>query len=210
MRWPIPLTGEFVGVWIPGEFVGVWIPVHALADSSHRRVRGCLDSWIPGEFVGVWIPVSPTHDGRLDSGALSDRLEAQRGRVHALADSSHRRVRGCLLYMPDVRLFCGHEISVDSSPELSVRRFETLLPATNEPMEGFVGTPANRQQNFDFSKQISQTIFQTAGVSVDALTSHFQFCGEGDSSGSWSAGSTDRRIVVFPPIKGARTAFANA
>jgi hypothetical protein len=35
MRWPIPLTGEFVGVWIP---------VHALADSSHRRVRGCLDS----------------------------------------------------------------------------------------------------------------------------------------------------------------------
>ena len=23
---------------------------------------------------------------------------------------------GCLLYMPDVRLFCGHEISVDSSP----------------------------------------------------------------------------------------------
>ena len=122
--------------------------------------------------------------------------------MHALADSSHRRVRGCLLYMPDVRLFCGHEISVDSSPELSVRRFETLLPATNEPMEGFVGTPANRQQNFDFSKQISQTIFQTAGVSVDALTSHFQFCGEGDSSGSWSAGSTDRRIVVFPPLKG--------
>ena len=113
-----------------------------------------------------------------------------------------RRVRGCLLYMPDVRLFRGQEISVDSSPELSVRRFETLVPATNEPMEGFVGTTANRQQNFDFSKQISQTILQTAGVSVDALTSHFQFCGEGDSSGSWSAGSTDRRIVVFPPLKG--------
>ena len=112
--------------------------------------------------------------------------------------------------MPDVRLFCGHEISVDSSPELSVRRFETLLPATNEPMEGFVGTPANRQQNRDFSKQISQTIFQTAGVSVDALTSHFQFCGEGDSSGSWSRREHGQENCCLPPIKGARTAFANA
>ena len=63
---------------------------------------------------------------------------------------------------------------------------------------GFVGTTANRQQYFDFRKRISQTNFQTAGVSVDALTSLIQSCGMGDSSGPWSAGSTNRRIVVFP------------
>ena len=56
----------------------------------------------------------------------------------------------------------------------------------------------NRQQYFDFGKRISQTNFQTAGVSADALTSQIQSCGLGDSSGTWSAGSTDRRIVVFP------------
>jgi hypothetical protein len=67
---------------------------------------------------------------------------------------------------------------------------------------GFVDTGANRHQNFDFRKRISQTNFQTAGVSVDALTSQIQFCGMGDSSGSWSAGSTDRRIVVFPLTEG--------
>ena len=63
---------------------------------------------------------------------------------------------------------------------------------------GFVDTTANRQQYFDFGEWASQTNFQTAGVSVDALTSLFQSCGVGDSSGTWSAGSTDRRIVVFP------------
>ena len=67
---------------------------------------------------------------------------------------------------------------------------------------GFVGANANRQTYFDFGKRISQTNFQTAGVSVDALTSQIQFCGMGDSSGPWSAGSTDRRIVVFPLTEG--------
>jgi hypothetical protein len=65
---------------------------------------------------------------------------------------------------------------------------------------GFVGTTANPQLYFDFGKWISQTNFQTAGVSVDALTSLIQSCGMGDSSGPWSAGSTNRRIVVFPLI----------
>ena len=76
----------------------------------------------------------------------------------------------------------------------------TLL-RTNAWM-GFVDTTANRQQYFDFRKRISQTNFQTAGVSVDALTSQIQSCGKGDSSGTWSAGSTDRRIVVFPLTRG--------
>ena len=67
---------------------------------------------------------------------------------------------------------------------------------------GFVGTTANRQQYFDFRKRIGQTNFQTAGVSVDALTSQIQSCGKGDSNGTWSAGSTDRRIVVFPLTRG--------
>jgi hypothetical protein len=67
---------------------------------------------------------------------------------------------------------------------------------------GFVGTTANQQQYFDFRKRIGQTNFQTAGVSVDALTSLIQSCGKGDSSGPWSAGSTDRRIVVFPQTGG--------
>jgi hypothetical protein len=39
-------------------------------------------------------------------------------------------------------------------------------------------------------------------VSVDALTSRFQSGGKGDSSGPWSAGSTDRRLVVFPRLEG--------
>ncbi len=67
---------------------------------------------------------------------------------------------------------------------------------------GFVGNTANLQQYFDFGKWVSQTNFQTAGVSVDALTSLIQSCGMGDSSGPWSAGSTDRRIVVFPLTEG--------
>ena len=73
---------------------------------------------------------------------------------------------------------------------------------TTNAWMGFVGTTANRQQYFDSRKRISQTNFQTAGVSVDALTSQIQFCGMGDSSGPWSAGSTDRRIVVFPLTEG--------
>jgi hypothetical protein len=42
-----------------------------------------------------------------------------------------RDVCGCLLYMAGVCLFRGREISVDSFPGLSVRTFETLVPATN-------------------------------------------------------------------------------
>ena len=61
----------------------------------------------------------------------------------------------------------------------------TLL-RTNAWM-GFVGTTANRQQYFDSRKRISQTNFQTAGVSVDALTSLIQSCGMGDSVDHGSA-----------------------
>lgn len=63
---------------------------------------------------------------------------------------------------------------------------------------GFVGATANRQHYFDFGKRTSQTSFQTAGVSVDALTSLFQSCGVGGFQWTMERRGTDRRLVLFP------------
>jgi hypothetical protein len=98
--------------------------------------------------------------------------------------------------------------SVDSLPRPSVRTFKTLVLATNvttnERVDGIRRHYCESAAVFDFRKRMGQTNFQTAGVSVDALTSQIQSCGLGDSSGPWSAGSTDRRIVVFPLTRRSR------
>ena len=99
------------------------------SDSSHRRAG----KKTPNGSAALQTIVSP--------GTRQRRKRSSRRCLEALEAPEDGCLEapenGCLLYMPDVRLFRGQEISVGSSPELSVRRFETLVPATNEPMEGF-------------------------------------------------------------------------
>ena len=83
-------------------------------------------------------------------------------------------------FVSRTRDFCGFARAVGTE-------FRTLVPGTNvttnERGWDSISATANRQRYFDFGKRISQTNFQTAGVSVDALTSQIQSCGLGDSSG---------------------------
>ena len=110
-------------------------------------------------------------------------------------------VYGWCLFVPGTRVFGGR---FSRGVGADLRNARTRDVRDYDRTRGWDSSALLRigSRIFDFRKRIGQTNFQTAGVSVDALTSQIQSCGKGDSNGTWSAGSTDRRIVVFPLTRG--------